>query len=79
MEHPSMYLPAFEVLAQEMMRFDFTPLCFSFAFVLCPWRTASVVPTIAGQAAIAVSSPRTMVSWLLFGVEIISHNHLIRK
>ncbi len=49
-----------DFLGQETMRFDFRPRCLSLAFFLCPWRTASVVPIIAGQAAIAVKSPNTI-------------------
>lgn len=54
-----------DFLGQDTIRLDFWPRCFSFALFLCPWRTASVVPMIAGQAAIAVKRPSTITC---FGV-----------
>ena len=51
-----------ELFTQVATRFVFCPRCFSFAFLFCPERTASVVPMMAGHAAIAVKSPKTMMA-----------------
>lgn len=51
-----------EVLTHDATRLVFCPRCFSFAFLFCPERTASVVPMMAGHAAIAVKSPRTIMA-----------------
>jgi hypothetical protein len=50
-----------ELVSQLTSRFDFRPLCLSFAFCFCPCITASFVPTIAGAAAIAVRIPSTIM------------------
>ena len=42
-------------------RFDFFPRCASRLFCVWPCRTASVVPMIAGHAAIDVIIPRTIL------------------
>jgi hypothetical protein len=60
--HPSISRPAFEAREHEIERFVLRPRCFSRALCLWPWRTASVVPMIAGQAAIAVRIPSTMAN-----------------
>lgn len=65
---PSIIKPCDDFLGQDTIRLDFWPRCFSFALFLCPWRTASVVPMIAGQAAIAVKSPNTITYIGLSGI-----------
>ena len=50
-----------EFFTHVATRLVFCPRCFSFAFLFCPERTASVVPMMAGHAAIAVKSPKTMM------------------
>lgn len=51
-----------DVFTHDATRFVFCPRCFSLAFLFCPERTASVVPMMAGHAAIAVRSPKTMMA-----------------
>jgi hypothetical protein len=46
---------------QDTERFAFRLLCFSRAFCFWPDRTASVVPMMAGQAAMDVRIPSTML------------------
>jgi hypothetical protein len=58
--HPSISRPALEACEHETERFVLSPRCFSRALCLWPWRTASVVPMIAGQAAMAVRIPSTI-------------------
>lgn len=52
-----------DLLEQFTIKFDFCPRCFSFAFFFCPCLTASVVPMMAGHAAMAVKRPRTISSF----------------
>jgi hypothetical protein len=59
--HPSISRPAFVAREHATARFVFNPRCFSRAFCLWPWRTASVVPIMAGHAAIAVRIPSTIM------------------
>jgi hypothetical protein len=59
--HPSISRPPLVAREHTTERLVFSPRCFSLAFCLWPWRTASVVPIIAGQAAIAVKMPSTIV------------------
>jgi hypothetical protein len=47
------------------MRFVLRPRCFSLALCLWPCWTASTVPMMAGQAAIAVRMPKTMMCIVL--------------
>lgn len=47
-------------LRRVTVRLCFRPRCSSRAFSRWPWRTASVVPMMAGQAATAVKMPNTM-------------------
>jgi hypothetical protein len=52
--------PLTSLLEHETTRFVFAPRCCSLALLRWPWRTASVVPMMAGQAAIAVMIPKTI-------------------
>ena len=54
-----------EFFVHVATRCVFWPRCCSLLFCAWPWRTASVVPMMAGHAAMAVRIPRTM---LLFTV-----------
>ena len=51
-----------DLLEHDAMRLAFWPRCLSFALFLCPCRTASVVPMMAGHAAIEVRIPKTIFS-----------------
>lgn len=52
------------------MRFILRPLCLSFALCRWPCITVSLIPMIAGQAAVAVRSPRTIV--IMFCVVVLT-------
>lgn len=53
---------------QVTRRFDFLPRCDCFLFWDWPCRTASVVPMMAGHAAIDVMIPSTMINEVEFNV-----------
>ena len=58
---PSIWALKDDFLAHRATRFVLVPRCFSRAFCAWPCRTASVVPMMAGQAAMDVRIPSTML------------------